>query len=84
MFAFLTRRSPKGGNAMRNLLEDEKGEKNIVISDVEVSPEIAENFYCTVLGYADRDLRKGDKILIRPNELATLKKILDKSVEIYK
>ena len=66
---------------MREMLEEErKVEQNIQFEAVP-RPEIKENYFCVRLGYVDRDLKRGEKLYIRPNEMMTLYKILKSEIE---
>lgn len=73
------RRSPRGGSPLSEMLNEESlrvAQPNVLLVR---NPEekVINNYYCITLGYVDRDLKKGDKIYIRPNELVIWKKIID-------
>lgn len=80
MFMFLLRRSPFGGNPMREILEEEKAPANI-----EPEPfkrwEVKSNYFCIKLGYASEDIKRGERIYVRPEEIVKVYQILKRAVD---
>lgn len=83
---FLVRRSPKGGNQMRDMIDIESTHqfKPNMIPSRKRQRAIKENFYCLVLGYVDRDLSAGDRIFIRPDELKKIYKMAKREIRGWK
>lgn len=74
--SFLSIVSPKGGRGLSSILgwPNPKKENMSVVDKQEFG--IVEDFYALVVGYADRDIKKGEKLWIKPTDRKKLFKLL--------
>lgn len=43
--------------------------------------EVKENYFCIGIGYIDRDLKRGEKVYLKPEEIIKLYQLTKKAVD---
>lgn len=73
---FLTTLSPLGGKRLSSLWAGIKGEKNLIFHP-ENRPQEVGDYLCYRIGYADRDIKKGELIYIKKSDGKYVKKLFE-------